>query len=109
MSLSSIRGCPAICFGVVAIVGCSTAAAWPGPIPLVQEPGQAAWPSDKVLEAAIQKIREGHNEDALGLIREQADKGQTDDARKLLQTATALTGAFAHREDAGNLLKSLKK
>ncbi len=72
MFLSSIRGYAAICFGVVAIVGCWTAAAWPGPIPLVQEPGQAAWPSDKVLEAAIQKIREGHNEEALGLIRAQA-------------------------------------
>jgi hypothetical protein len=36
-----------------------------------------------------------------------ADKGQTDDARKLLQTATGLAGAFAHREDAAALLKSL--
>jgi len=55
---------------VVAIVVCSTAAAWPGPIPL----GQAAWPPEKLLEAAIQKIREGRNDDALKLIREQAAK-----------------------------------
>jgi hypothetical protein len=36
-----------------------------------------------------------------------ADKGQTGDARKLLDTATKLSGAFAHRDDAAALLKSL--
>jgi Flp pilus assembly protein TadD len=38
-----------------------------------------------------------------------ADKGQTDDARKLLQSATGLQGAFAHRDDANALLKKLAK
>jgi Tfp pilus assembly protein PilF len=34
-------------------------------------------------------------------------KAQTDDARKLLQSATNLPGAFAHRDDANVLLKKL--
>jgi hypothetical protein len=38
-----------------------------------------------------------------------AEKGQTDDARKLLQSATSLHGGFAHRDDATSLLQSLKK
>ena len=38
-----------------------------------------------------------------------ADKGQTDDARKLLQSAIGLTAAFAHRDDANALLKKLAK
>jgi Flp pilus assembly protein TadD len=38
-----------------------------------------------------------------------ADKGQTEDARKLLQSALGLTGAFAHRDDATALLKKLTK
>ena len=38
-----------------------------------------------------------------------ADKGQTDDARKVLLSATGLTGAFAHRDDANALLKKLAK
>jgi hypothetical protein len=43
------------------------------------------------------------------LARVLADKGRTEDPRKLLETATCLAGAFAPREDASNLLKSLKK
>jgi Tfp pilus assembly protein PilF len=38
-----------------------------------------------------------------------ADKGQTADARKLLEGATNLPGAFAHRDDAVALLKKLMK
>jgi Tfp pilus assembly protein PilF len=41
--------------------------------------------------------------------RSGADKGKTDDARKLLETTTKQPGAFAHREDAVALLKSLSK
>ena len=43
------------------------------------------------------------------LARVLADKGHNDDARKLLQSATGLPGAFAHRKDADALLKSLLK
>jgi len=43
------------------------------------------------------------------LARVLADKGRTDDARKLLETATKLPGAFAHRDDAAALLKTLSK
>ena len=41
------------------------------------------------------------------LARVLADKGQTDNARRLLQSAVGATGAFAHRDDANTLLKSL--
>jgi tetratricopeptide (TPR) repeat protein len=43
------------------------------------------------------------------LARVLADKGQNADARRLLQEATRLTGAFAHRDDAMSLLKTLTK
>jgi Tfp pilus assembly protein PilF len=43
------------------------------------------------------------------LARVLIDKTQTDDARKLLQSATSLPGAFAHRDDANVLLKKLTK
>lgn len=43
------------------------------------------------------------------LARVLADKGRKDEARKLLQSATGLTGAFAHRKDADALLQSLPK
>ena len=43
------------------------------------------------------------------LARVLVDKGQTDNARKLLQSATELQGAFAHRDDANALLKKLTK
>jgi tetratricopeptide (TPR) repeat protein len=38
-----------------------------------------------------------------------AEKGKKDDARKLLQSATGLSGAFAHRKDAEALLQTLGK
>src|SRR5262249_4438466 len=41
------------------------------------------------------------------LARVLLDKGRKDDARKILQAATGLPGAFAHRKDADALLKSL--
>ncbi len=37
------------------------------------------------------------------------DKGNRVDARKILESATKLPGAFAHRDDAGSLLKSMEK
>jgi tetratricopeptide (TPR) repeat protein len=43
------------------------------------------------------------------LARVLADKGKTDDARGLLERATSQRGAFAHRDDAGALLKTLTK
>jgi tetratricopeptide (TPR) repeat protein len=43
------------------------------------------------------------------LARVLADKGRTDDARKLLESATEHTGSFAHRADAAALLKSLPR
>jgi Flp pilus assembly protein TadD len=46
---------------------------------------------------------------AFYLARVLADQGRTDDARKLLETATKLPGAFAHRDDAAALLKTLTK
>jgi Tfp pilus assembly protein PilF len=41
------------------------------------------------------------------LARVMADKGQTDNARKVLRDATSTKGAFAHRDDANALLKKL--
>jgi tetratricopeptide (TPR) repeat protein len=43
------------------------------------------------------------------LARVLADRGQTDDARKLLESATNSTSPFAHRAAAAALLKSLTK
>jgi hypothetical protein len=43
------------------------------------------------------------------LARVLAEKGRNDDARKLLQSAIGLPGAFAHRKDAEALLKTLPK
>jgi Tfp pilus assembly protein PilF len=43
------------------------------------------------------------------LARVLAEKGQSDNARQLLESATNLPGAFAHRDDANSLLKTLKK
>jgi tetratricopeptide (TPR) repeat protein len=43
------------------------------------------------------------------LARVLADKGHKDDAAKILKSATGLPGAFAHRDDALALLKSLAK
>ena len=43
------------------------------------------------------------------LARVMADKGQADNARKVLQDATSAKGSFAHRDDANALLKKLTK
>jgi predicted negative regulator of RcsB-dependent stress response len=43
------------------------------------------------------------------LARVQADKGRNDDARRLLQSAIDLPGAFAHREEAKAFLKTMTK
>ena len=43
------------------------------------------------------------------LARVLADKGNTDDARRLLQSATGLPGSFAHREEAQSFLKTLAR
>ena len=65
-------------------------------------------PAEQKLRAAITGVRTTPDI-AYFFARVLADKGQTDDARKLLQSATNLTGAFAHRDDAAALLKSLTK
>ncbi len=62
--------------------------------------------ADRLLRAAVQGVRTTPDI-AYFLARVLNDKGQIDDARKLLQSATGMTGAFAHREDANDLLKSL--
>ena len=62
--------------------------------------------ADRLLLAAVQGVRTTPDI-AYYLARFLNDKGQTDDARKLLQSATGTPGAFAHREDANALLKSL--
>jgi uncharacterized protein HemY len=62
--------------------------------------------ADRLLRSAVQGVRTTPDI-AYFLARVLNDKGQIDDARKVLQTATAMTGAFAHREDANALLKSL--
>ncbi len=64
--------------------------------------------ADQKLRAAVTGVRTTPDV-AYYLARVIADKGQTDDARKLLESATKSTGAFAHREDATALLKSLTK
>jgi len=43
------------------------------------------------------------------LARVMIDRGRADDARKLLETMTSRPGAFAHRDDAVALLKTLTK
>jgi thioredoxin-like negative regulator of GroEL len=60
----------------------------------------------KLLRAAVQGVRTTPDI-AYYLARVLVDTGQTDDARKLLQSVTGLPGAFAHREDARALLKSM--
>jgi tetratricopeptide (TPR) repeat protein len=64
--------------------------------------------ADQKLRAAVSGVRTTPDI-AYFLARVMADKGQTEDARKLLQSATKLPGAFAHRDDAAALLKSLIK
>jgi Tfp pilus assembly protein PilF len=62
--------------------------------------------AEKLLRGAVHGIRVTPDI-AYFLARVLADRGKADDARKLLQSATGLPGAFAHREDAAALLKSL--
>ncbi len=62
--------------------------------------------AEKLLRAAVQGVSVSPDI-AYYLARVLADKGQSADARKLLQSASALTGAFAHRDVAIALLKSL--
>jgi len=64
--------------------------------------------ADQKLRAAVSGVRTTPDI-VYYLARVMADKGQTQDARKLLQSATKLPGAFAHRDDATSLLKSLTK
>jgi Flp pilus assembly protein TadD len=67
------------------------------------------------LDQAEQKLRSAVSgvrttpDIAYYLARVLADRGQTADARKLLQTATSQPGAFAHRDEASSLLKTLTK
>jgi Tfp pilus assembly protein PilF len=64
--------------------------------------------AERLLQAAIAGTRTTPDI-VYYLARVLAEKGQTDNARKLLQSAVGATGAFAHREDANNLLKTLKR
>ncbi len=66
--------------------------------------------ADQVLRAVLQG-QGGRTtpEFAYYLARVLSDKGNTDDARKLLQSAIGMPGSFAHREDAGAFLKTLGK
>ena len=65
-------------------------------------------PAEKALTAAVQGARVSPDI-AFYLASVLAARGRTDDARRLLQTAVDLPGAFAHRDDARGLLKSLAK
>jgi tetratricopeptide (TPR) repeat protein len=65
-------------------------------------------PAEQKLRAAVTGVRTTPDI-VYFLARVLADTGHSDDARKLLQSATNSAGAFAHREDAGALLKSLTK
>ena len=64
--------------------------------------------AEQKLRAAVSGVRTTPDI-AYYLARVLADKGRTDDARKLLESATKLPGAFAHRDDAATLLKTLTK
>lgn len=64
--------------------------------------------AEQALRAAVQGARVSPDI-AFYLSSVMAARGQADDARKLLQTAIALPGAFAHRDDARGLLKTLAK
>ena len=65
-------------------------------------------PAEQKLRAAVTGVRTTPDI-VYFLARVFADKGHTDDARKLLQSATNSAGAFAHRRDAEALLKTLTK
>src|SRR5262249_2646178 len=65
-------------------------------------------PAEQKLASAVNGVRTTADI-AYFLAHIMVDKGRTDDARKLLETTTKSTGAFAHRADALALLKSLSK
>jgi tetratricopeptide (TPR) repeat protein len=69
--------------------------------------GQAEQAED-LLRAAVEGVRVTPDV-AYFLARVLADRGQGEDARKLLRSAIGLPGAFAHREDAKALLDSLAR
>jgi tetratricopeptide (TPR) repeat protein len=64
--------------------------------------------AEKMLRAAVAGVRTTPDI-AYFLARVLADTQHTDDARKLLQTATELPGAFAHRTEAAAFLAKLGK
>jgi tetratricopeptide (TPR) repeat protein len=74
MSMQTVPRCRGwVAWWVLAIlVGCPRTATWAGSVTLGQAPGQPAAPADKDLEAAVHKVREGRNDEALASIREQA-------------------------------------
>ncbi len=91
--------------GMAVLIDGSATALWAGSVSLAQATGKAAETGDKELDAAVQKIREGRNDEALALIREKAAKhpewspaplilarillrfGQTVPARQVLERA----------------------
>lgn len=64
--------------------------------------------AEKILRASVTNSR-ATPDIAYYLARVMADKALDQDATKLLESALKLPGAFAHRDDAAALLKSLKK
>jgi predicted Zn-dependent protease len=66
--------------------------------------------ADQFLRSAAQSTGGRISPDvAYYLARVLSDKGVTNDARRLLQGATSQPGAFAHREEASSLLKSMNR
>jgi len=64
--------------------------------------------AEQALRTAVSGIRTTPDI-AYFLARVLFDKGNRVDAQRVLESATKLPGAFAHRDDAGSLLKSLEK
>ncbi len=64
--------------------------------------------AEQALRAAVSSMRTTPDI-AYFLARVLYDKGNRSDAQKLLESATKLPGAFAHRSEAGSLLKSMEK
>jgi len=64
--------------------------------------------AEQALRTAVSGVRTTPDI-AYFLARVLFDKGDRIDAQRLLESATKLPGAFAHRDDAGALLKSLEK
>lgn len=64
--------------------------------------------AEQALRSAVSSMRTTPDI-AYFLARVLFDKGNRADARKLLESATKQPGAFAHRDDAGSLLKAMEK